>query len=333
MAYTKKIWVDVPDPSNLPSIPEGQDSLARFDANNMNRIEEGINESLELVAKSVPTLRRLDGNDVLDINSEGLFYIYNAINVPTSVKSGYIRVEFAHEDFKIVYWRPYNSPAEYSNVKADGVWSGWIETFTNQGGTINGYLANYSEITPGIYFYANKCFAQIVKNASDNVDLGILISDFANKEDGASSANLILSHLKATTSLKDALQFAHVENGKTQYYNILGEHNKPSGTYTGQDQSLISAPASARTIHTGGIGNLLLVISENGMLFVTPQGGVFFKYFDYDTDVIRFKDSIASYADGVLSIEAQQKANGYHAGVYVHDALNEIGYTYTYYCI
>lgn len=42
MAYTKKKWVNVPNPSNPPSIPEGQDALARFDADNMNRIEDGV---------------------------------------------------------------------------------------------------------------------------------------------------------------------------------------------------------------------------------------------------------------------------------------------------
>ena len=42
MVYTKKTWVNVDDPSNLPSIPEGQDALARFDAENMNRIEDGV---------------------------------------------------------------------------------------------------------------------------------------------------------------------------------------------------------------------------------------------------------------------------------------------------
>ena len=46
MAFTKKIWVDVPDPSNPPAIPEGQDALARFDAANMNRIEEGVERAL-----------------------------------------------------------------------------------------------------------------------------------------------------------------------------------------------------------------------------------------------------------------------------------------------
>ena len=45
MAFTKKKWVNVPDPSNLPDVPEGQDALARFDAENMNRIEEGVKEA------------------------------------------------------------------------------------------------------------------------------------------------------------------------------------------------------------------------------------------------------------------------------------------------
>ena len=49
MAYTKKIWVDVSDPSNLPSIPEGQDSLPRLDADNMNRLENGISNAHDLL--------------------------------------------------------------------------------------------------------------------------------------------------------------------------------------------------------------------------------------------------------------------------------------------
>ena len=45
MAFEKRIWVNVPDPTKLPPVPEGQDALARFDAENMNRIEDGILES------------------------------------------------------------------------------------------------------------------------------------------------------------------------------------------------------------------------------------------------------------------------------------------------
>lgn len=62
MAYTKKIWVNVPNASELTEeelnalIPENeegikQDSLARFDADNMNRIEAGIEEALDSVGE------------------------------------------------------------------------------------------------------------------------------------------------------------------------------------------------------------------------------------------------------------------------------------------
>ena len=53
MAFTKKTWVNVPDPSNLPSAPEGQDALARFDADNMNRIEDGIEEALNRTKEDI----------------------------------------------------------------------------------------------------------------------------------------------------------------------------------------------------------------------------------------------------------------------------------------
>lgn len=69
MAFKKKIWVNVPDISNLPSIPDGQDSLARFDAENMNRIEDGIEEnmsSIEEIASSTEnwTFTLEDGSTV-----------------------------------------------------------------------------------------------------------------------------------------------------------------------------------------------------------------------------------------------------------------------------
>lgn len=54
MAFTKKEWVNVPDPSNPPSIPEGQDALARFDADNMNRIEAGINDAHIMINTKAP---------------------------------------------------------------------------------------------------------------------------------------------------------------------------------------------------------------------------------------------------------------------------------------
>ena len=50
MVYDKKTWVDVPDPKNYTGTTPLSD-LPRFDAKNMNRIEEGINA----VSEKVPT--------------------------------------------------------------------------------------------------------------------------------------------------------------------------------------------------------------------------------------------------------------------------------------
>lgn len=57
MDFKKKTWLNIPDPNNLPEIPEGQDSLAVFDADNMNRIEDGIenntNQLIDLYKSNV----------------------------------------------------------------------------------------------------------------------------------------------------------------------------------------------------------------------------------------------------------------------------------------
>ena len=55
MEFIQKKWVNVPDPSNPPAIPEGQSALAALDANNMNRMEQGIKD---LYSNGVPIFER-----------------------------------------------------------------------------------------------------------------------------------------------------------------------------------------------------------------------------------------------------------------------------------
>ena len=56
------------------------------------------------------------------------------------------------------------------------------------------------------------------------------------------------------------------ETSSSNPIRIFGEHNKPTRTYVGNQES--------RTIKTGGIGNVLLLWSSTQMLLVTPIGGV-----------------------------------------------------------
>lgn len=69
MAFEKKIWVNVPDPSNPPSVPEGQDALARFDADNMNRIEEGIKDAVTHIADATVHNQTRSGGGAIGVNA------------------------------------------------------------------------------------------------------------------------------------------------------------------------------------------------------------------------------------------------------------------------
>jgi len=51
-----------------------------------------------------------------------------------------------------------------------------------------------------------------------------------------------------------------------KYYNIFGEHNKPSGSFTGNGST------EKRTIDTGGIGWAVAISSEQGNSLVFRNG-------------------------------------------------------------
>ena len=96
-------------------------------------------------------------------------------------------------------------------------------------------------------------------------------------------------------------------------YNIYGEHNKPSGSYTGNGSS------ATRTIDIGGVGNILYITSPYGFGFVTADGG-FFIQASYDTSsyVVSYSSSYIKFVDGVLTIKT---SNSY---------VNSSSYAYTY---
>lgn len=59
----------------------------------------------------------------------------------------------------------------------------------------------------------------------------------------------------------------HYRHGGVDY-TILHTGNKPSGSYTG------NGDATARTIETGGIGNVVEIHSQNGTAIVTHSGAI-----------------------------------------------------------
>lgn len=353
MAFKKKTWVNVSDPSKLPDIPEGQDSLARFDADNMNRIEEGIEgaysahsnvpnvstndqtptytESSSLVNltsgekisitfgkikkaitelishisnktnphKVTPsqigaianTIHLTEPQDVLAIETTGLYYCYNATNVPPESNKGYVRVYVCNTKYRVVYWRPAYSHAEYVNVRSDGSWIGWVETFTSNGGRIKGAL-KLGKFENGYTLFN--------KDHSEKNDYGLLITD--SSVDGKT---VRLSVCGETNNI------AFYDNSNA-FHNIFGQHNKRAGSYNGSTPA--QSDFSPRTVDTKGVGNVLMMIDQVGNQYIcTSWGSV--KFSGAGKNVY----STSTFKNGILSINDRDLDFG--------------GYTYNWYVL
>lgn len=78
-----------------------------------------------------------------------------------------------------------------------------------------------------------------------------------------SIGNPVAGALRANT-----LMLYHLKNGVYTKKAIYGEHNKPNGSYTGNNS------ATSRTIDVGGIGELVVIVSNTGMALVTGRGAI-----------------------------------------------------------
>ncbi|MBP3630511.1 MAG: hypothetical protein J6J23_03370 [Clostridia bacterium] len=119
-------------------------------------------------------------------------------------------------------------------------------------------------------------------------------------------------------------------------HKLSKDFNKPSGSYTG-NVDIWKEAGAARTINTGGVGNLLLLQSPKGTVLVTPNGALYIEGKDdaeKTTEVGWFVgNDFTTYVDGVLTIKAKSQINIYYPSYYFYNAINHIGTTYTYYCI
>ena len=89
------------------------------------------------------------------------------------------------------------------------------------------------------------------------------------------------------------------------------------GTYTG------NGSAAARTITTGGAGNLLTIWSDESeqVVFVTPRGGLVVGSMDLEGNAVVQMNRGVSYADGVLTIAAKSRVFNYEGQIYKYQAF------------
>ena len=271
MAYEKKTW------KNKEEIPESELSqYPRFDAENMNRIEGGIEEALALTPDDIGALaktKHIQNTDILSITEEGFYYSVLSKNIPTTEVAGYVRVIVASYDYRVVCWRPYNSLTEYTNVFKKGTWLGWIETFTSSGGALTGHL-DFKNLDSYYAFKKGRTVAGVVHNVS----IGVSSNGASTMEhytgdvlDGRLELMPVAndnSNISAWTNNINALVLR--ENSSGAKKAIFGEHNKRSGHYTGNGEA-------SRAIQIGGICPCLLVSWERDNIYwsviVTVNGG------------------------------------------------------------
>lgn len=232
----------------------------------------------------------IDGKDILGITTDGWYYSRSTINVPTLNDAGYVRVMVYASTYRVVYWRPHDSLKEYVNVLNGGTWLGWSEVFTNNGGSLIGNVEIKKNDSPYFTLRTNKGFSQMLRNANDTFDGGVVLKDCSNSEKGSSYMALNLKH---SAPKENSVFLTYSEDENVNYYDIYGEHNKPTGSYSGQYNSQSNQSTDEFTVSIGGIGSALLI---NGMFLVTYKGA-----FVGNNEGVSFTDKI-KYRNGTLNI-------------------------------
>lgn len=120
------------------------------------------------------------------------------------------------------------------------------------GGTLTGNL-----VVPNVVCFANNGFV----GSYGNEAFLEALDDTNNKR------QISVSKISSNSDLAQSLKISEVINGVWNSKNIFGEHNKPTGVYTG------NGSATARTINTGGIGDCIMVWSHNGTIAIVGTAG------------------------------------------------------------
>ena len=142
------------------------------------------------------------------------------------------------------------------------------------------------------------------------------LSTYKSVDESGAAVSALSRHLQifngSSGILGSLILAAYDEAGKRTDYKIYGEHNKPTGTYTGNGSD------TGRTVDTGGTGNVLVVWSDddNSTIIVTPIGAL-----SVTTSDMKFVRGKATFSGGVLTITS--------TAAY----LNTSGSTYNYQCI
>ena len=116
---------------------------------------------------------------------------------------------------------------------------------------------------------------------------------------------LSLHNITSQSDVVNALVLYEFVNGaltKSGGYKVFGEHNKPSGSYTG------NGSATERNIEIGGIGMAVLITSGHGFGIVSHNGGLFSNGAGTGgaNSLHSYGGSYIKFAGGVLTIKSAE---------------------------
>lgn len=266
----------------------------------------------ELTATAQNIVEAMDNNSILlhgcssEATSATLAFPFN-YGLLQVIKRNNSYTDFEYNMTNRKYYAYYNGGSSVAK------WSGWSTHFLPlTGGVLTGSVAVQKTVIPEFILKAAKSMSKISKNASETVEGGLLIYDYADTTDTTNNVNLGLSHIVAKQDIRQGLKFRTTVDGTVTSYSIFGEHNKPSGTYTGT--------GVARTINTGGIGNMVVIYSSKGSALVTPYGGMYAPNAQEST-VLSLSSGMIRCNNGVITVGSESPA---------HNMYNASGVTYTY---
>lgn len=137
-------------------------------------------------------------------------------------------------------------------------------------------------------------------------------AEFQAKKTGDTQKSWV--QLNANDDLLSGIVFLHTNSsGASAGYKLHGEHNKTRGNYTG------NGSATSRTVDTKGLGNSLLIWSEEGYCLVSTHGAIIKAHSGSTVSGLAYTD--VAFAEGVLTIASTSNYVNENGMIYYYQLL------------
>ena len=185
----------------------------------------------------------------------------------------------------------------YHRIMRSGTWEDWQQTATTD------YALNKAgdTMTGELTFRSGAVQAGVLTDDVSMIWRACLPNDWDRRR------TLILNTRQAS-GIADALKLCSLDTGNWVDYPILHTGNKPSGSYTG------NGSITSRTISTGGIGNAVVITSNQGTAILTFGKGIII----IDNGLSAIANGNAAFSNGTITLAT------------TNAAVNASGVTYTY---